>query len=61
MYVCGGEAAETLESIVLVLLPLVVGRDISVNMSLHECGADCDARGVLSLLLGGVGGAIPCG
>jgi len=46
---------------VLVRLPLVVGRDISVKINLHECGATCDARGVLSLLLGGVGGVIPWG
>lgn len=57
-----GEGAETLESSVLVLLPLVFGRDISVKKALQECGgANSDARGVFSALLGGVGGKIPCG
>lgn len=55
----GGEGAEAVESRVLVRLPLVVGRDISAKISLHECGAAWDALGVLSLLLGGVGEVYP--
>lgn len=54
-----GERPGALESMVLVRLPLVVGRDISVKNCSHECGFWTEARGVLSALSGGVGGKRP--
>lgn len=60
-YCCSGDWADTSESRVLALLPLVVGRDILEIMWVHEYGDFGRGRSVLSSLPVGDGGRISCG